>query len=458
MVENKVIDIQLKKKCNANRLRKIIFLKLKNNRLAYDIQNYLKMNSNSAYKDYLRTLYRHIVGCSSFVLMKDLGENEYEYVTAHTCKDKLCFICNAERRRITRNRYNAWFDRNAFLYSAGDKIYTAATRPAGCEDRVAYDMMHLTLTVPHTANGYKGNRIYYKQIIADFNRLRKEPIWQYWVYGGEYGVEATPGSTDRRKVKRNGSWTDESDAEYLQRMVDSGMHIHIHALLMVRKAFQNRNRLHRDLLLAWNRLTRDQGNRRVAFEAWQVAAIRRGNQILTDADIQQLSPCGATFIHLKNIYLKDKETGAISYANSDSREARIHAVMETVSYHFKPKTFERSDGSFDVEAIAKVYAVTKGMILYRKFGCLHKDRTLNLKDTTLLDELADAKTAEEAATGANVDTAAAGYFLTPPLNMYVCNDKIKIKKAVRTMDIDATTTKGALAGMQRFIHDNKLFN
>ena len=91
------------------------------------------------------------------------------------------------------------------------------------------------------------------------------------------------------------------------------------------------------------------------------------------------------------------------------------------------------------------------MVLYRKFGCLHKDPTLNVKDTTLIDELNAAKEAEEEATGTTIDTVGRSYFITSPLNMFVKNRTIHVKDARRVKDLPNTSTRGALASMQALI-------
>lgn len=434
-----------KKELNAERLRKFIFLKIKNNKLKQDIEKYMKRHPDSVYKDYLWTLCRHVSSCGSFVLMKDMGDNDYEYVAAHTCKDKLCAICNADRMRAVRARYRAWFAHNPCLWSDGEKLYTYATRPRSADTSVWYDLMHLTLTVPHTKDGgYKGEKIYYKQIIQDFNRMRKMEAWLYWVYGGEYGVEATENGQRWSRYKRMEPVAVEpGDTE-------CGLHIHIHALLLVRREHRSRNKLHKEILKMWNRITMSRDYERNEFTPEVIDSIKKGNQMLTDNDIAELSPYGATFIGLKNIFYLDKETGQYIYTMEDP-EARNRAVLETISYHYKPKMFELENGHFDVAKIASIYAKTKGLVLYRKFGCLHKDPTLNVKDTTLIDELYAAKEAEEEATGTTTDTVGRSYFITSPLNMYVKNRTIHVKDARRVKDLPNQSTRGALASMQALI-------
>lgn len=401
-------------------------------RLSHDIQSYMRANQQSKHTEYLTLLRRHLAGCSSFVLMKDQGGNDFEYITAHMCKDKLCAICNAERKRIVRNKYIVWFRQNPVLYRYLGKLYTRRTLPAGATDyyAVKYDLMHLTLTVPHTVNGYKGRQIYYRQLIEDFNRMRKMADWQNWIYGGEYGVEATSN--------------------------DSGLHIHIHALCFVRQAKQNRNIVHRIVLGLWNHITIDCNNSRSEFSREVIFSIKKSNALLTDEDINALSPKGATLIGLENIYVKS-DNGEKLYA-ADSDRARIKAVLETVSYHFKPKMFELEDGSFDVATIAKVYAATRGMILYRKFGVLHKETCLNIKDTTLLEELNEAKETEEAVSGNTYQSAACGYFFSHPFNMYVDGGGIHIKDTHMIADVEANTTKEALKQMELYIRKNHIFN
>jgi len=334
------------------------------------------------------------------------------------------------------------------LWTEGDKLYTFATKPGNVNTTVYYDLMHLTLTVPHSKIGYKGMQVYYKKIIQDFNRMRKMDSWSYWVYGGEYGVEATENGQRWGNKRPNDVIKEPGD-------IECGLHIHIHALLMVRREHRNRNKLHREILKMWNHITISPDYERNEFSPDVIEAIKKGNELLTDNDIEELSPHGATIIGLKNIYYFDKKTGQYIYT-MDSPEARNRAVLETISYHYKPKMFEKSDGTFDVEKIASVYAQTKGMVLYRKFGCLHKDPTLNVKDTTLIDELNAAKEAEEEATGTTVDTVGRSYFMTSPFNMYVKDRIIHVKDVRRVLALPSMTTRGALASMQGIIVNSEI--
>ena len=58
--------------------------------------------------------------------------------------------------------------------------------------------MHLTLTVPHTAHGWRDSEVYNQELVKAFNIMRKYDFWKDCVYGGEATVEFTrDGSTNR---------------------------------------------------------------------------------------------------------------------------------------------------------------------------------------------------------------------------------------------------------------------
>ena len=50
-------------------------------------------------------------------------------------------------------------------------------------DNVKYDLMHLTLTVPHNSDGWRGKKFYFKEIIQAFNQMRKTEEWNALVFG-----------------------------------------------------------------------------------------------------------------------------------------------------------------------------------------------------------------------------------------------------------------------------------
>jgi hypothetical protein len=262
-------------------------------------------------------------------------------------------------------------------------------------DNVKYDIMHLVLTVPHTINGWNGKIFYFREIKEKFNFMRKEKDWLKWVFGGEYGIENT-----RDK---------------------NGYHIHIHSLLFVRKYPKNRNRLHLIIFRIWNRITTDSGSSRKAFTGEEIKAIKEGNTMINNEYIGKLNTKGATIIHLSNIYFfQGKNRKKIYWADEWNSEAMLKAVMETISYHFKPKMFFETETSYDMDAITELLPEVYRLSLYSKFGCLKGEKSLNVNDNTLLEDY------DETASDDLVDERT--YFIGSPLDFYLKDEKIVQKR------------------------------
>jgi hypothetical protein len=247
--------------------------------------------------------------------------------------------------------------------------------------------MHLTLTVPHNANGWRGKSIYFSEIMQAYNDMRRYDEWLNWVYGGEYGVETTKN--------------------------DSGYHTHIHSLVFVKKGTQNRNLLHLNVLRLWNKLTVDKNSERTYFAENQRVAIKAGNRLITDEYLDKLHPQGATLIGLECLYTT--QNGIKTRTKEWGSEAMIRGVLETISYHFKPQLFQKTEHSMDVEAIVDMLPKVHGKILYRKFGVLHGEKSLNVKDNSLIEDFEETTEEIDEETGEVFHTQ---YFITNPLNVY----------------------------------------
>jgi hypothetical protein len=285
--------------------------------------------------------------------------------------------------------------------------------------------MHLTLTVPHTVNGWRGDDIYIKQIIQQFHELRRLNFWTKFVYGGEYGVETT--------------------------LNDSGFHTHIHALLMVKKQTKNRNLLHSKIFKQWNRMTVNEDSERKEFTKHQIESIKVGNSLFTDNYVKRLKPQGATLIGLNCIYTtKQQQDETIKiYSKEWNSGAMLKAVMETISYHFEPKMFQKyvmgdvkikRNGKeftkqkqfymneYDVEKIVKILPKIHGLTMYYRFGVLERETSLRIKDNTLIEDFEE--TTEDVENEKN-NLSNTQYFITNPLNVYAKGKELKIALSQR---------------------------
>lgn len=314
-------------------------------------------------------------GCGSKQVGRHFADGAYNTLHVLTCKHRMCHICNARRRKLTRA---VW--RHAY-----------ATDPTPFRN---YDLMHIVLTVPHTANGWKGQQVYDAELRQCFTKLRKMDFWdgktdkKYggfrsgYVMGGLYSTEFT----------RN----------------NEGLHIHIHALAFVHRGHDNRNKLNRELLVAWNNLTTDPSSHRQAFTAEQINGICRSLSVgkatpaedgvrtigytacqFISHDLPKLKPSGATLIHCENAYyyeydrVKGKPTKR--YLNDKSTDVAIQkAIEECLKYHFKPaniytvedrtKTKKQAAPhaaqklTYNVPLIEAIIEAIQGKRLYGKFG------------------------------------------------------------------------------------------
>lgn len=386
-----------------------------------------------AKKLYMKKLRKKLTACAGLSLYAEQPGGTVG-ITGHLCGDKLCFVCNSQRSRVTRRKYRSWFEANPVLFevtasNGRSKVVTASQYHKNYEGvfylPVQYEVMHFTLTVPHTAeHGYKGKQLYYKEFRDAMKELRRLKFWKENIFGGEYGFET------ERKV--------------------AGAHIHVHGLMFVQAGIQNRNRLHRELLMNWNRLTVDECNRRVKFSETDVAAIRKGNKLLTDADVNEMNPQGATIINLETIYTKNKETGKKERVKDFSDKGFMRGVMEAIKYHFEPAFFDKKENQFDLQMIADIKPLIHGLPMYKKFGCLEKETSLNINENIEV-EYSDAVEDFDPATGEILERE---FYTVNPALMYANKDNITWSHAAvtRRRQIKARTTSeavGILASMIR---------
>ncbi len=362
---------------------KIGYLRIKNLKFAEAIDSYIagkEFDSEQTY--HIQRLQKSLRSCSS-VSIYSLFDDEINYHGSHTCDNKNCHICNFNRQKAIRKKYLEFFEANPTLQRYRNKLFTKrklekllakggrqGTTPF--TESVPYDLMHLTLTVPHYKEvGFGGKEIYFREIIQRFHALRRQKFWKYWVYGGEYGVETT--------------------------VTENGLNIHIHSLLFVRRSEQNRNRLHRELLRAWNALTVNEKSTRTEISEKARRYIRKSNRLITDTDINSLNPKGATMVGLETIFSQDRKRSKV---RSMSEAAFIRAVLETISYHFEPHAFDKENGEINIELLLELLPFVYGQRLYGKFGVLHGDDSLNIRsndnfpDLDLPDEEIDEETGE----------------------------------------------------------------
>lgn len=406
---------------NRKRSKSLSLLKMKNNRLYTDMMSYCKnTNMNDATLKEVETFRSNIFACANMSLYSEDSVKQFTYISSNTCKNKCCFICNWNREKRVRSKYLSWFKDNQQLNQVSvngkSKILTAdqlskikANDPG---IKVNYDLMHLTLTVPHyLESGFNGDKYYYSRIVELFNFMRKDKVWLSMVYGGEFGVETT--------------------------MSKNGLNIHIHALLLVRNQQQSRNKLHRFILKKWSHLTIAKNSTRQLLTMPAIEKMFESNSILTYHDLIDIEPRGGTIIGLETIY---------SYVNGEKVRTNdwnsvelIKAIMEAISYHFEPHAFNKKDKTIDIPLLIEILPKVKNKILYRKFGCLHKEERLNLnyknEAAKLQAELAEFQEMQVDESTGELTTGKEYFILNPS---HVCHDeqndnKIFLSKKGRKM-------------------------
>jgi len=371
--ESPLKDLADKVRFNRKRSNRVSSLKRKNYEVLEELRKFtLGKELSEVQLEYLYKLSRNLKLCSAKSLYREhLCNCALEYIGSHTCDHKLCMVCNTLRQKRLRRKYLLFFENNAALHiirqkkNGKQRAYTKAVAEKMQQkkdfkakyelvEQRGYDVMHLTLTVPHYKDtGFRGYPLYYEGIAGVFNRLRKEDEWNNWVYGGEYGIETTRSQ--------------------------NGLNIHIHALLLVKRQRQNRNQLHKYIFERWNRLTVNPYCQREVLEDSARLKILKSNALMAkDADfLERLHPKGSTIITLENIYTieQDKKQRVTEFGSP----AMMQAVLEAISYHFQPQCFDKDKGEYDLDLMLELMPVLEGKLLYRKFGCLHKEESLNIK-------------------------------------------------------------------------------
>lgn len=389
---------------------------------------------------------KNINTCSSDTLYKqNLNSGELKILASHTCSNKNCPICNFHNKKRIRRKYFKWFKDNQFINAYQNKktgkikyVTNSQNEKFEYNDKFSflyknsYDLMHLTLTVPHYAEtGFNGEKYYFKQLIKLYWLMRKDSTWLEWVLGGEYGIETT----------RNAN----------------GFHIHIHSLLFVRKGTQNRNKLHKVILELWNKLSVNSDSKRIDFSQSDCEKIKKGNKLIDDKFISKLNPKGSSLITLESVYTE--VNGAKSYSKEWNDQSMLKAVMETISYHFEPQALNKEDKTLDISLLAELLPHVYKIKMYEKFGCLRGEKSLNLRDnqTVMIDDAVESSEVKNEDYSVDEDTGEIfienEYFICNPAFVYhfgepgdltICLSKKAREKLIK---LKATSTFEAIDEM-----------
>ena len=436
---------------NGRKSNIISVLKRKNMRLAQSIIDMDKRHLTSEQADMLMKLANNVRRCACPSLYgQSIDSKQTRYVGSVRCDSKNCFVCNYARQKSVRRKYWAWFSGNRQVVAVKPgkrvKYVTKAQYEAKFSDckvlaMPEYDLMHLTLTVPHFAGtGFRGEKYYFETLAKLYDRLRNKcDYFHDHVLGGEYGIECSH---------------------------PENLHIHIHSLLMVKRERQSRNKLHYELLREWNRITVNPEVKRNKIALRDYDSVKAGNTLIDDDYVRALDPKGATIIGLETIFTTNPETGQKVRSFEWNNKAMLRAVMETISYHFSPTAFEKENRTFNLDMLAELQPVLYRKQLYRKFGCLHGEKSLNVRlDAAEDEDEFDRQIYVDEANGDVVDTETGEvidkveqFFVSSPA--YVYHDpgadyKIYMSREGKQKRqwMEARTTGAAVAELRRMVRE-----
>jgi len=313
--------------------------------IAKHVQQYLETEGGNLNADKARMIDRYVGnlrGCSSNSLFRVFPDGDMTYMASQTCKHKLCPVCNSQRKRKIRRVYRTFFDANTDLMEK-------------------YDFFHLTLTVPHTENGYKGKEVYSSELLEAFKKLRDLRGWKSKVYAGEYSVEFTKN--------------------------ENGLHIHLHALVLAHKTEFGRNKLYRFILNEWNRITAWEGAKRKEFTQEEKDAIKAGlGKDISDEQkelfVNALLPSGATHVGLESLYIKNDQGKKIYPSYEKNPNGFNAAIMECLKYHFEPFEIftDKATKTPNVGLIVEMLPLLHKKRLYGRFGKFHGEKSLSFNE------------------------------------------------------------------------------
>lgn len=347
-------------------VRKVYFNDQRNRALAYQIRDYLKdrydikflpaykkeykavknqLLEYDAYGEQLEEMVGELItlyySLKPIMMMAQLDQcdNRINPINFLYSRHRMDFVWNARKSQLIRNKYY-----NFFKEAKDEHGRLLLTH---------YNPIHLVLTVPHKNGYYKGKSFYARELIADFNKLRKTATFKKYIYGGEYGVEVKKG--------------------------DNGLHIHIHSFLLQHPEY-SRNEASNALVREWRVITgNDSGYSGIHYETlytWKKDSNGKPTMML---DKESGKP-----VPIKD-YLRP----------GDTLERLIEGVMECIKYHYKPGALERIDGNYDIELIQEVLNNTKNLRMYSRFGAFYKIKELSFNNLDRKDEPENEETEED---------------------------------------------------------------
>ena len=212
--------------------------------------------------------------------------------------------------------------------------------------------------------------------------MRKFVWWKNTVFSGEACVETTQSK-------------------------ENGLHIHIHALLLVPKHIkQSRNYLYSKILQCWNKLTIDETQPKIDLKTQDTERYIAIKNALISIETKQhfnildnIDSRGSTHIGIKSLYKEVTETvysklkngkfmqdgKCYKYVNSSNVSEMTKGIMECLKYHFEPCSMEDENGKLNVPLICELLPNIYNQRLYVKFGGFYGVKRLNIIENINLE-------------------------------------------------------------------------
>ena len=391
-------NVSGRQKGNFNRVERLQRQRYKNIRYVNELKEFRNdvEIENREVNDYLSRFNKSLLVCSSQVVAATNQNDPYNRIAvkhAHTCNHRLCTICNNLRAKKLRRKFNSFFSDENIDFNIQKKykhffspllLSIGNNTVSGAMIMQSMDFMHLTLTVPHNNGVWNGKTYYAKELLQRFNTMRKFEWWKNTVFAGEACVETT-------QSEKN------------------GLHIHIHALLLVPKHIRrSRNFLYGKILENWNSLTIDQSIEKIDLKTQDTdryIGISNSLQCIDDNKtyfkiLNNIDNRGSTLVGIKNLY---KEVTAETYArlkngkfmqdgkcykyvNSANTKEMVKGIMECLKYHFEPCSMEDDNGKLNVPLLCELLPNIYRQRLYVKFGAFFGVKKLNVSENVSLED------------------------------------------------------------------------
>ncbi len=279
----------------------------------------------------------------------DNGNKRYQLLMSQYSRNKIDSIWNYKKSKTARR---VWIE---YL-----KEHTELIKD--------YEPKHLTLTVPHKNGTWRGQEFFAKELIKEFNLMRKSDKFKQYIYAGAYNIETTK--------------------------TENGNHTHLHALVFQHKQYTV-NKVRKLIVKDWNKRT---GATQIRYESlyvhqkdnagrWIIETKEELYHNELDADGNEIKVTHKNaYSFRKKFYLDNSNDWYRNLTDVEKIEQMSIGILETLKYNFKEEVFKNPDGTYNVSFMHETLINGKGLRFYSKFGAFYGEKKLNLKQELERDE------------------------------------------------------------------------